>query len=213
MDNQRLIALAPASALYAQPFFEACARWQIETSAQINALLANVLHETVHFERMRESFDYRVDALIDVFGRHITPEQALWLGRKKGEAKVPEDRQQTIANIVYANRHGNGNEDSGDGWRYRGRGGFQLTFRNAYAEFSRMKFGDERLLEDPDAVAKPELAMESAAWYFVTEGCLTLADEGRFDDVCRKINPALEGIELRRAYWNQLQKMEHAPCN
>jgi putative chitinase len=95
---------------------------------------------------------------------------------------------QKLANLVYANRGGNGDVTSGDGFNFRGRGGFHLTFRNNYAAYSNARYGDDRIVQNPDLVAQPADAMMSAGWFWSTNQLNDLADADAFTRVTEKIN-------------------------
>jgi putative chitinase len=113
-------------------------------------------------------------------------------------ARQPEK----IANRVYANRMGNGDEASGDGWKYRGRGLIQLTGKDNYTAFS-LQANNEAIIK-PDLVAQPELAAESAGWFWVTNGLNNLADTGDVKAVTRRINGGFNGLDDRQKKYDLL---------
>lgn len=121
--------------------------------------LAHVLgqahQETGGFASTHENLNYSAEVLLDVFKKYFTPSEA------KAYARQPE----RIANRVYANRMGNGNEQSGDGWKYRGRGAIQLTGKNNYKAFGDYLGVD--LLNNPDLVAT-QYYFEAGIFYFKT---------------------------------------------
>jgi len=98
-----------------------------------------------------------------------------------------------LANTVYSNRIGNGDYDSGDGWRYRGRGVFQLTGRSNYAAAGAALWRPYK--DEPDLVAQPLDACMTAGWYWDSRKLNLLAD---IDGITRKINPAMAGADDRR---------------
>lgn len=94
---------------------------------------------------------------------------------------------------------GNGDEASGDGWRFRGRGLLQITGRGMY-----QRCGDALglpLLEQPDLLLQPEQAVLSAAWFWQSNGLNALADAGDFEAITRRINGGLNGLAERKALW------------
>ena len=115
-------------------------------------------------------------------------------GFPAGVADLPE----RLANRVYANRMGNGPEDSGEGWRYRGRGLIQITGRAMYEQCGRGLA--QPLLEQPDLLLQPELAALSAGWYWVANGCHKPAEAGDMRGVTRIVNGGLNGLEERLEY-------------
>ncbi|TBM15507.1 glycoside hydrolase family 19 protein [Hafnia paralvei] len=155
--------------------------------------IAQVGHESGGFRQVVESLNYTPGALVTVFGKRITQQQANALGRTTAQSA----RQDAIANLVYANLLGN--KASGDGWKYRGRGLIQITGLNNYrACGAALKL---------DLVTKPELleldqhAARSAAWFYVSNGCMAYgADVYRVTQI---INGGLNGIDDRKVRYNK----------
>ena len=167
--------------------------YEITTPQRQAMFLAQLAHESGSFRFVEENLNYSVEALQRVFKKYFpTDELALMYARQ------PEK----IANRVYANRMGNGEESSGDGWKYRGRGLIQLTGKDNYAAFS-LKANNNALLE-PDSVAEPELAAMSAGWFWDTNGLNKLSDTGDVRAVTRRINGGFNGLADREAKYNKL---------
>ena len=167
--------------------------YEITTPQRQAMFLAQLAHESGSFRFVEENLNYSVEALQRVFKKYFpTDELALMYARQ------PEK----IANRVYANRMGNGEESSGDGWKYRGRGLIQLTGKDNYAAFS-LKANNNALLE-PELVAEPELAAESAGWFWDTNGLNKLSDTGDVRAVTRRINGGFNGLADREAKYNKL---------
>jgi putative chitinase len=167
--------------------------YEITTPQRQAMFLAQLAHESGSFRFVEENLNYSVEALQRVFKKYFpTDELALMYARQ------PEK----IANRVYANRMGNGEESSGDGWKYRGRGIIQLTGKDNYAAFS-LKANNNALLE-PDLVAEPELAAMSAGWFWDTNGLNKLSDAGDVRAVTRRINGGFNGLADREAKYNKL---------
>jgi predicted chitinase len=127
-----------------------------------------------------------------VFGKYFTT---------KEEADAYARQPQKIANRVYANRMGNRGEESGDGWRYRGRGLIQLTGRDNYKAFADW-VGDPRVTEDPDLVSS-EYAVHSAVFFWDTKGLNKIADKDDVVGVTKKINGGENGLPHRRELLNK----------
>ena len=187
------IELGPAR-LFAQPLARACERFGIDTAARAAAFVAQAAHESAGFTRLEENLYYRTAERIRV----VWPQTV----RSLAEAGQLVRRPQALANRVYANRLGNGDETSGDGWRYRGRGLFQLTGRANY-----MAAGsacDRPYKDRPDLVAQPDDAALSAAWYWAAAGLNALADSAQIDQITRRINgPAMLAAGERRSRYDE----------
>lgn len=114
---------------------------------------------------------------------------------------------QALASKVYANRLGNGDEASGDGWRYRGRGLFQVTGRTNYMAAGGALGVD--LKSHPELVAEPEGAAMTAGWFWSAADCNTLADSSQIDAITRKINgrAMLGAVERRNRFDHTLQAL------
>lgn len=106
-----------------------------------------------------------------------------------------------------AERLGNTPEDDNDGQLYRGRGLIQITGRLNYLKCSCALFMDDRLLKTPELLEQPEWAAESAAWYWWVKQLNTLADQGRFTEITRKINGGQNGAADRRELWLRASKV------
>jgi len=145
-------------------------------------------HETGGFRLFSENLNYSADALMRVFPKYFNKVSAVQY------ARLPE----RIANRVYANRMGNGDEASGDGHRYRGRGALQLTGKSNYKDFADW-LGKSI---DPGAVAD-EYAFDSAKYYFDRNRLWSVCNEGVGDTVIavltRKINGGIHGLDDRKA--------------
>jgi predicted chitinase len=153
---------------------------------------SQVLHESGFMKFDMENLNYSAAALGRVFRKYFpTEEEAAEYARK------PEK----IANRVYANRMGNGDEASGDGWKYRGRGLIQLTGKSNYEAFAAW-LGDDRIVDDPDLVAT-EYAVQSAVFYWDTHKLNTLADEDDVGRLTKRINGGHNGLAHRKELLNK----------
>jgi putative chitinase len=182
----------PATArVFAEPLALAAESFGITTRHRVAGFMAQAVVESANLTAMEEGLYYRnADRIAAVFRRlaHLDHERLAKLARNpKG-----------LANAAYAGVLGNGDEASGDGWRYRGRGLFQLTGRGNYADA-----GDELgrpYVEQPELVALPPDACLTAAWYWHARGCNVLADSAQWDGITRAINgPAMLERDRRRS--------------
>jgi putative chitinase len=175
------------------PLNAACERFQINTPLRQAAFVSQCAHESGAFVRLEEGLFYRTaERICIIFRRQVTSTaQAMPLvGNPKG-----------LANRVYANRNGNGNEASGDGWRYRGRGLIQLTGRANYASAAAKVA--RPYVEQPDLVMLPDDACLTAAAYWDMNRLNALADRGDIDAITKAINgPGMVGAAERRALFD-----------
>lgn len=200
---QLAAGLTPALAMkWAAPVTAAMDKFGVDTPARVAAFLAQIGHESAGFMRLRESFDYSVEGLRKTFRDRISAEVAARLGRQPHEQAVPLARQQTIANLVYGGRFGN--NTTGDGWRYRGGGLKQITFRANYGA-ARDAIGVD-IVTEPDRITDPVVAALTAGWFWFANGCSRYADVGDFDGLTRKINGGLNGLDERKARWAVAKK-------
>jgi predicted chitinase len=169
------------------PLNDGMSRYGINTLLRIAHFLAQVVHESAHLKAVSENLNYSADGLLKVFPRHF---------KTRAEADRYARKPEKIANRVYANRMGNGNEASGDGYRYRGRGLIQLTGKNNYRAFSRWVGHD--CVADPDQVASAYAAL-SGIFYWDANGLNALADTDNLVAMTRRINGGLNGFADRRA--------------
>jgi putative chitinase len=203
----RLMQVMPAAgvdrlALWIGPLEQAMVRWEITTRPRIAAFLAQAAHESAELLHLEELLNYSADALMRTWPNRFTPALAQEYARK------PD----AIANYVYANRLGNGDKASGDGWNYRGRGIFQLTGRANYRDCSIAIAGDaDTLLTNPEFLADPDFACQSAGWFWHSRGLSELAERGGFEEITRKINGGVIGLPERLKYWNRAIAMLTAP--
>ena len=190
-----LIALdiGPTQArIFAEPLAAACARFGITTPARIAGFVAQCRVESAGFTVLEENLRYRQPERL----RAVFPSRVPNLA---DAARLVAAGPQAIANRVYAGRIGNGDEASGDGWRYRGRGLKQLTGRANYADAAE---GLGRpYVERPDLVATPTDACLTAAWFWHNAKCNILADSAQWDAITRAVNgPGMLQADLRRQY-------------
>jgi putative chitinase len=177
-----------------EPLDDALIMFQINTASRRDMFLAQVAHESAGFTEVAENLNYSAAALLRTFPSHFTAQEAA------DYARQPE----RIANRAYADRNGNGDEASGDGWRYRGRGLIQLTGRNNYARCGSAIGID--LVTAPEMLESPEWAAKSAGWFWWINGCNELADSGDFDGTTKRINGGLNGQDDRLAWLNKIRR-------
>jgi putative chitinase len=151
-------------------------------------------HES-NLKPISENLNYGASGLIRVFRKYFTDLEAIQFQRK------PEQ----IANRVYANRMGNGNEASGDGWRYRGRGFIQLTGKSNYAELSKSVGID--FVKNPDLLLEEANALIAALWFWNKNKLNVLADKNDILTITKRINGGYMGIEDRKKKFSKYIKI------
>lgn len=171
---------------------EALLKYDIDTPFRQAGFISQVCHESGNLQFVVENLNYSVAGLQKVFSKYFT----------KKLAEEYERQPERIANRVYANRMGNGDEQSGDGWKYRGRGLIQLTGKTNYMLFM-MEVNNEALIK-PNSVAEPDLACESAAWFWNRNDLNSFADKQDVRGMTRKINGGFNGLEDRQIKYNKV---------
>lgn len=159
--------------------------YDIVSPEQVAMFLAQIGHESYDLTRLEENLKYSKDGLIMVFPHYFSEETATMY------AKKPE----AIANIVYANRMGNGSPDSGDGYKYRGRGSIQLTGFTNYLECSNFWYKNDYYVKNPDALStNKEDAIKAGVWFWYVNKLHTYSD---IVTITKKINKGVQGLTDR----------------
>lgn len=169
------------------PLGIAFARYDINTPQRQACFIGQCAYESEDFKVVEENLRYRADALLRMWPSRFTYDQSVAYAYN----------QEKIANRIYADRMGNGDEDSGDGWKYRGRGLIQLTGKNAYAACGTALGVD--LLSAPDLAATPEYACLTAGWFWSSRNLNDLADGQCYEQMTRRINGGTLGLSDRIA--------------
>ena len=179
----------------------------VNTDLRLAMFLAQVREEIgTRFEPKVESLYYTVEALTKTF-KSITPDQA----RLYGRTSTQKANQEAIANIVYANRMGNGDEKSGDGWKYRGRGTLQITGKYNYQEVQKRidKYsGDSgiNILEGSSVdTLKGAILIGLGFWFY--QDLYKQADTGDVDKVTAKINKYTSSYDKRKQHYNKIKNL------
>ena len=143
---------------------------------------AQTAHESGGFKAFSENLNYGAKGLRGIFGKYF-PTEAM--------ARAYERKPQKIANRAYANRMGNGDEASGEGWLFRGRGALQLTGKFNYSEFAKYVNRPD-VMTNPDLVAG-ELCFESALWFFDKNKLWSICDKGINEAAIRELSSRING--------------------
>jgi putative chitinase len=179
-----------AAAAWLLALIEEMPRWDIVGPDRVSAFLGQIGHESNGLTVLDEKLHYTdAERVRAIFGRHF---DALDVDDAWGYLQQPE----RFANRVYAGRMGNGDEASGDGYRYRGRGPIMRTGRAAYQEDADALACD--IITDPDLVARtPAVGCAVACRFFLVNRCNELADRGDIEGVSRKVNGGHIGLKER----------------
>ena len=171
------------------PFIrETCEKYQINTKNRIASFLAQTAHESAGYTVLTENLNYSAKGLMGTFKKYF-PTEAL--------ALQYERKPEKIANKVYADRMGNGDEASGEGFKYRGRGLIQLTGKDNYKACGDALGVD--LVDDPDLVATPQYAALSAGWFWDKNHLNKFADANDMTGLTKRINGGTHGLDDRVA--------------
>jgi putative chitinase len=166
--------------------------YDISTPQRVSAFLAQCAHESGGFTALHENLNYRAESLCKVWPRYFN----------ESNANQYAHNQEAIANRAYANRMGNGDEASGDGFRYCGRGLIQLTGKQNYQAFAdSLQMNVE---EVPDYLQTFEGAIQSACWFWESNNLNQFADSGDITTMTKRINGGTLGLDDR------LAKYQHA---
>jgi len=165
--------------------------YEIDSSQRVAAFIAQCTHESGGFKRLKENLNYKAESLRRVFPKYFATDEL---------AKEYAHKQEQIANRVYGGRMGNGDESSGDGFRYCGRGLIQLTGRNNYTKFAE-SIGTA-VEEVPALLETFEGAVKSACWFWKTNNLNQYADAGDILTMTKRINGGTIGLEDRIKHYN-----------
>lgn len=160
------------------------------TEEQAAMFLAQCGHESQGFTRLEENLNYSAKSLYNVFRKYFPT-----MGIAEEYARRPEK----IANLVYGSRMGNGSAETGDGWKYRGRGILQITGKYNYRQLEY----DTKLpvVDNPDLLLEVKNAVESAFWYWDKNNLVNYSD---IEIVTKKINGGLNGLDDRKKLYSEI---------
>ena len=170
--------------------------YDISTPQRVASFLAQCGHESGGWTVFEENLNYSAQGLCKVFPKYF-PNMDI--------ATQYQKQPEKIANRIYSSRMGNGDEHSGDGYKYRGRGPIQLTGRSNYTQFAKDMFDDwQNVVENPDWVtADRDFALMSAIWFWNKNGLNVQADNGDIKLMTKKINGGYIGLDDRIKHYNE----------
>jgi len=199
LDYSKLRIYVPI-AVY-EELLDVCTKFNINNPLRLSHFLAQCAHESNEFKVTQENLNYSAKRLLQVFPKYFDEQSALEYERNPV----------SIASRVYADRMGNGPEDSQEGWEYRGRGYIQLTGKDNYRSFGQIV--PEDIINNPDLVAT-KYPLLSAAWFWHSRKLNEIADQGDNENVIatitKKVNGGMNGIAERTEYFNRYYKVLNA---
>ena len=187
---------------YADHWYEALCQilpdYDIDTVPRVAAFLAQTAHESGGYRAIKENLNYKAESLMKVWPRYF-PDMAT--------AQRYAHKQEAIANRAYANRMGNGDESSGDGWKFCGRGLIQLTGKSNYQRYAESL--EISLDEASEHLTTFEGCVQSAAWFWEANNLNQYADSGDILTMTKRINGGTLGLEDRiKHYKHALHVLE-----
>ena len=169
-------------------------KFNVTSALRLSHFLAQCAHESGNFKLVSENLNYSADGLLKIFPKYF---------KDKATADAYARKPEKIANRVYASRMGNGDEASGDGYKFRGRGFIQLTGKSNYQAFS--DFIKEDCVANPDLVAT-KYPLTSAAFFFDKNKLWDICDKGATADVVtlvtKRVNGGTHGLDDRLSKFN-----------
>ena len=194
LTKQQLAEMIPGNQYldhWLEALNEILPEYEINTAKRVAAFVAQCAHESGGFKFLKENLNYKAESLLKVFPKYFKT-----LDEANKYAKQPEK----IANKIYGNRMGNGDEASGDGFRYCGRGLIQLTGKDNYTWFAASL--EIPVEEAAEYLQTFEGAVQSACWFWETNNLNQWADKGDIITLTKKINGGTIGLEDRIKHYN-----------
>lgn len=175
----------------------------IQTDNQLAMFIAQCAHESAGFQKFQENLNYSSDGLRKTFPKYFpgTTSQKYGYIKNKAGVIVQKADQAGIANIVYANRMGNGPASTGDGWKYRGRGVVQLTGKDNYTRFQKW-LNDPEILSNPDKIlSSAKLIVLTGVFFWDVNKLQGISD---FVLLTKRVNGGTIGLEDRTREYKEL---------
>lgn len=192
-ELQQLIPKNPYIKQWHTALAQLLPEYEINTPQRIAGFIAQCAHESGNFTALRENLNYRWQTLRKIFPKYFPTDELA-----QQYATMP-NKQQAIANLVYANRMGNGPPESGDGYRYAGKGLIQLTGKDNYTWFAASL--DISVEEAAEYLETFEGAAQSACWFWETNKLNQWADRGDIVTLTKRINGGTIGLADRQKHY------------
>ena len=182
---------------WVKPLQDLLPQYQINTPQRVAMFMAQCGHESLNFRVLEENLNYSAAGLNSVFSKYFK--------RAGRDAEAYHRQPERIANVVYADRMGNSNAASGDGWKYRGRGVIQLTGAHNYALFAESV--EKTIPATVKYLATKKGALESACWFWTTNQINSEADGGDVRAATKRINGGYNGLSDREHHYKDAIKL------
>ena len=186
-----------------------CEHYAIDTPQRIAGFLAQTSHESAGFTALTENLNYSAETMAVVWPNRFAEKGPDGKPIKENGKNKPNKfaialhrKPELIANVVYSSRMGNGPVESGDGWKYRGRGLKQLTGKDNYTRCGNALNTD--LVNEPDLLLQPQYAALSAGWFWTANKCSDFADAGDIEGMTKRINGGLIGLADRKSRYERV---------
>lgn len=196
-DVKRLLSGNADWAEWVEPIQDLFPKYNINTKERIAMFVAQCGHESNNFRVLEENLNYSASGLNRVFPKYFE--------RAGRDANKYHRQPERIANVVYSGRLGNGDEASGDGWRFRGRGVIQLTGKynvSRFAEYVGMSLDDT-----VEYLGTKKGALESACWYWNSRNLNEASDARDVLRATRLINGGTNGLSDRKHRYEEAMKI------
>ena len=191
---------------WVKPLQNVLVKYQINSPSRIAMFMAQCGHESLNFRVLEENLNYSAKGLNTVFPKYFE--------RAGRNAEDYHRQSENIANVVYADRMGNANPASGDGWKYRGRGAIQMTGADQYARFA--QHIKKTISETIEYLGTKEGALESACWFWTNNQLNNFADNMDVKKCTRIINGGYNGLADREHHYKEAMKIldgEYTPTS
>ena len=185
--------------VYYDDILTGCSKFDINTDKRLSAFFAQIGHESANLSRVEENLNYSAERLMQVWPTRF-PDRTT--------AELYARKPQMIANVVYANRMGNGGKETGDGWKYRGRGLIQITGKRNYERLS--EYFNVDFVEEPELLLEPKWSVLSATWFWVYGASTNLnifADREDVVTITKRINGGVHGLTDRMRRYTDCLKI------
>ncbi|MDO6737089.1 glycoside hydrolase family 19 protein [Wenyingzhuangia sp. 2_MG-2023] len=177
----------------------------IKTPLRMCHLFTQLEHES-GLKPCEESFNYSLERLLQVFIYDFDSNKNRQIDKnERNKAISLIGNPEAIANFVYANQGGNGDEASGDGWKFRGRGFIQITLRDNYQQLTNDTGID--FMTNPDLLLEEKYSMIAALWFWTKRGLNALADIDDINGITKKINGGYNGLKDRKSILKEYKEM------